>query len=307
MTSGLSIRGVPVETALRMTQADADDSIFALAQAAFAEARGEGTPLLPEPAAPAHRPPAPHLRALLVELLRASAAGETYDLSDDVRARGYMELRLALVEALAARAAGGSALPVVEAAPPAPSDASFLASARPAPSWLPGLVARSRVRTRDAREGALASAARPASGAGLAPQLRLRLESEYWRGVPAHGAELLRLAEGRADALAGAVAAGADLDPAPEELALSPTARPPDPDWVRGARSLLATRASAPLGVPPARPTGGVGRAVLEHFARGAAPASDPPGGRPVVVGPETAAAALAGLDVMGAYDVQDL
>ena len=52
-SSGLYLRGVPVERLHQFMEADAASAGFTLAQANFDRLRGPGTPLLPDP------PPAP--------------------------------------------------------------------------------------------------------------------------------------------------------------------------------------------------------------------------------------------------------
>lgn len=297
MASGLAIRGVPIDSAISLTALDVAGSAFASAQARFESLRGPGTPLLPEPPGRAGAPPAPYLRAMLERLLRASAAGEAVDLVDDNDVRVYMELRLALVEVLAARAEVDDSVPE-PSMPPPPSVPDLLAVPAAEPSWLPELVVRSLVRTLDASDAA--ARVDPESGAGLSPHLRLARESAYWRSVPPHGAELSQLADRRADSLADAVRRGAELRP--REAVPQPLAGPSDADWLRTARALLARDERSRIRPPPAA---GLAASVVTHFRRGAAPPSPPAGTAPRVLTPNTAEAVLREIDVMRNYGIQ--
>lgn len=302
MVTGLAIKGVPVDSAVLMAEGDFSDPVFAAAQSAFEAARGPGTPLLD--AAPAeHEPPAPHLRAMLAELHAAAVAGTVVDLNTEDRARTYMELRLALVETLAARAAR-DAVPPDEAVPAEPASKRFLVSPRGEPSWLPEKVVRSIVRGRDA--AALAAVVSPTSGAGLPPQRRLRVESEYWRGVPAHGAELGQLPVRRGEALRQAVDAGARLEPDPEEVADEPLAPAPAYGPASDVARALVERAGAPgTAAPPAGES--LAAEIVKRFNLGAAPAVQPPSGDPAVLDGASARALIPTIDVMRNFYVKVL
>ena len=299
MTSGLAIRGVPIDSAIALTARDVVDPAFVSAQVRFESLRGPGTPLLPPGQGRAGAPPAPHLRAMLERLLRASAAGETVDLADENDIRVYMELRLALVEVLASRAEADDSVPV-SVTPPAPSVPDLLAVPAAEPSWLPELVVRSLVRGLDASEAA--ARVEPESGAGLSPHLRLGLESAYWRGVPPHGAELSQLSTGRADALAGAVRTGRALRP--RESVPLPLPRRPEADWVGTARALLVREDRSRFRPSPPSPSG-LAAAVVAHFGRGAAPSPQPLGTSLAVLSPGTVEAVLRQIDVMRNYGIQ--
>ena len=299
MTSGLAIRGVPIESAIALTGSDVTDPTFAAAQARFESLRGPGTPLRPALQGREGTSPAPYLRAMLERLLRASAAGETVDLVDENDVRVYMELRLALVEVLAARAEAEDPAPEWTE-PPAPAVPDLLAVPAAEPSWLPELVVRSLMRCIDAADSA--ARVEPERGDGLPPHLRLGRESAYWRGVPPHGAELVQLADGRADSLAEAVRAGRPLSPV--EAVPLPLPRRPEAEWVRSARTLLSRVGRSRFA--PSPPAGeGLAAAVAAHFGRGAAPPSPPAGTAPVVLSPGTAETILGQIDVMRNYGIQ--
>ena len=296
-SSGLYLRGVPVERLHQFAKADAASAGFALAQAEFDRLRGPRTPLLQDPP-PAPRGPAPHLRALITDLLVAAAGGPRAELEGEDALLTYAELRLALIESLAGFLAGFSerAIPPSPVTPTAtlPTRA-FTALARPRPDWLNELAGRSFVRVAGV---APAPPLEVAVSPGEPPPLYVARASAAWRAEPTLGAEEVGLARRRADRLttAGGAPLAFPIPPAPP-----PAPRPPVEDVVL-ARSALAARAASHGAAPPQ--PGNLTALVLDRFVTPPTPS----GGRDgFVVAPESAASVLAEHDVMVSYVLQPL
>lgn len=202
--ASLALRGVPLPAAPLVTEADIDSAPFAFSQAAFDEARGAGTPLLPVPASTADAGPAPYVRQVITDMLCRHAAGETPHPIGDFELAVASEAHLALVEAVASEAAAFNPVP-----PPAPSLPNTVTPIRFAavesgdPSWLAATVLKSLVRS----EGVLPPRSTAPVSTATSPLARLAEESAYWRNVAPHGARDKIVAEGRASAMASVKAA----------------------------------------------------------------------------------------------------
>ena len=298
-SSGLYLRGVPVERLHQFMEADAASAGFTLAQANFDRLRGPGTPLLQDPP-PAPRGPTPYLRAMITDLLVAAAGGPRVELGGEDALLIYAELRLALIESLAGFIAGfpERTTPPPPAAPtPALPTRAFTALARPRPDWLNDLAGRSFARV----TGVTAETPLEVSSApGEPPALYAARASAVWRAEPILGAEEVSLTHRRVDRLAAA--GGVPIAfPAPPRSALPTTSRPPLQD-IALARSILAARATTSGASPPS--PGNLAALVLDRFITPPAVS----GGRSgFVVTPETVTSTLAEHDVMVSYVLQPL
>lgn len=184
--SGLTLRGVPVEEIHRFTAGDALEDGFIRAQAEFDSRRAPGTPLLPD-ATSAPALPAPHLRALITDLLVAAAGGPAVGFDGVDAQMAYAELRLGLIEAYAGFIASA---PLANTAAPSPTGVTAVrpvsALPQPRPEWLDAAAGQSYARVRTSR------APRPVASSGFeaaSPVLRVALESAGLRATPALGAE----------------------------------------------------------------------------------------------------------------------
>lgn len=201
----LALRGVPLPTAPLITEADVESAAFAYSQAAFEEARGAGTPLLPAPASVSDAGPAPYVRAVLTDMLARHAAGEDPRPVGETELAVAAEAHLALIEAVAAEASQyNPSPPPVPLLPEAPTAARYAAVESGEPEWLADAVLRSLVRMESVRPPRSTA---PSTGANVAPVLRLATQSSYWRGIPVHGARDKIQSEGRAAAMAAALGA----------------------------------------------------------------------------------------------------
>ena len=297
-SSGLHLRGVPVERLHQFTEADATSTGFAFTQVEFDRLRGPGTPLLQDSSS-ASRGPAPHLRALVIDLLVAAAGGPRAELEGEDALMAYAELRLALIESLAGFLAGfpERAIPPSRTAPPSSlPDRAFTALAHQRPEWLSELAGRSFTRVTGV------TAAPPlevVAESGELPALYVSRASAAWRAQPVLEAEETSLAHRRAERLAAVSEAAPIVFPPPPKPLRRP--RPPAEDMDL-ARSILAARATAQRVIPP-QPNN-LSALVLERFA----PPPAPTGGRDgFVIAPETVATVLAEHDVMVSYVLQPL
>ena len=100
----LTLRGVPLAVAHRVTERETATASFAAAQRAFDAARGEGTPLLPEPAGGGGTGPAPYVRSTITEMLCRMAEGQDPGPFGEEELSASAEAHLALIEALATEA-----------------------------------------------------------------------------------------------------------------------------------------------------------------------------------------------------------
>lgn len=242
MTSGILMRGVPVEVVHGVSDDDIASRGFAQAQGVFERSAQRRTRLLPALVRPQVRL-ASHLMSALTEALSATYAGEVVDPVSDTIAAALAELQLRLIEALAMRAGDAdmplSALPVP---PPSLSSMRYAIRATGRPEWVASVVAVSAVRTTGTPEFA------PPATVQHSPVARLRDESAFWRTVSPHGGEVDAVTYTRGESLRTGLRSSqvdafvVDTRALPDAVAVTSRSE----DWTTERNAFLSSRGSVP-------------------------------------------------------------
>jgi hypothetical protein len=294
------LRGVPLEVAHQFLASEAASSAYNEAQVAFTLARGPGTPLLPSAAAGGDRGPAPYLRQVITDMLSRYADGGAAAPVGDSELRIAAEAHLALVQTVAGRIVSAGVLPPDPLLPAAAEGFAFGMVQVDRPDWLGDAYIASLLR----RESAP-----PSSSADVPDHLgqaheRLAAESQYWRGIPAHGGKDRAAAEGRATAL-GLVSASPEIDFPDAAIDYEPSPIAGPDGWVPDAAAQLGGRADALVALPPAPGRDSLEEAIMARFAAGAVATTEPQGTPGASVWEGSVASILTTLDVMRNYVYQ--
>ena len=299
----LTLRGVPLAVAHRVTERETATASFAAAQRAFDAARGEGTQLLPEPAGGGSTGPAPYVRSTITEMLCRMAEGRDPGPFGEEELSASAEAHLALIEALATEAAfDGPLQPPALAPAGSPSGrAHFGALEVPRPEWLTQALLHSIVRV-ESVEPPRSTA--PNGTESLNPLVRLAAESAHWRGIPPHGARDKVVGEARAGLLASARAGARVRVPVPP-VSPGPVPSGSGDEWVGIAAAQLAGIASSGMltGEAPHPQADAIHTLTAKKMAAWPTPEVD--GRRAIVVDAGSALDFLTNFDVMRDYVFQ--
>lgn len=243
----LFLRGVPLSIADKIRPADVESRAYSIAQSAFDEARGPGTPLLPLPVSADVRGPAPYIRVAITKMLvRYASEGNPKPVGSNEE-RGAAEAQMALIEFLSGRAASGPSSGDAAELPTELQATRFAVGLSERVEWLQDAILASTVRSERATEDAETGA--PSFSGETNAHLRMVSASSYWKTIPPHGGIEMAQSMSRAEALADAAASPTALREWPAE-ALPPRRIPYD---LGATAAQLAGRLDA-KNLPPVPP-----------------------------------------------------